>query len=87
LQVADDPPYNAPWSLFDLAQIKLFNRDGEGFLEFLSKGVENCAASWMPKTFRENLELLPFGADGLPALGEGIEQLRNAEAELGSAQV
>jgi Flp pilus assembly protein TadD len=86
LQVADDPPYNAPWSLFDLAQIRLFYRDGEGFLEFLSKGVENCAARWMPKTFRETLELLPGGADGLPALGEGIEQLRNAEAELGSAQ-
>ena len=82
LQVADDPPYNAPWSLFDLAQIRLFHKDGEGFLEYLAKGIENCAADWMPKTFRETLALLPGGVDGLSALEEGIEQLRNAEAEL-----
>jgi tetratricopeptide (TPR) repeat protein len=83
LQVADDPPYNAPWSLFDLAQIRLLQKDREGFLEFLAKGVENCTSGWMPKTFRETLELLPGGTDGMPGLAEGIKQLQDAEAELG----
>ena len=81
------PRTTHPGALFILAQIRLFNKDREGFLEFLGKGLENCAAGWMPKTFRETLELLPGGVDGLPALAEGIEQLRDAEAELGRPAV
>jgi hypothetical protein len=77
LQVRDNPPYNAPWSFFDLAQIRLFLGDRDGFLQYLQEGVLHCTADFMPRTFRENLELLPGGMGA-----EGIEILRQAEAQL-----
>lgn len=82
LQIGDEPPYNAPWSFFDLSQIRLFLGDRNGFLEYLSKGVESSGASWMLETFRQTLELLPRGAATLPGLEEGIDELRKAGGEL-----
>ncbi len=82
LQVKDEPPYNAPWSFFDLAQIRLFLGDRGDFLRNLGDGIANSGASWMAKAFRETLELLPQGEAALPGLEEGIALLRDAEAEL-----
>ncbi len=82
LQIADEPPYNPPWSFFDLAQIRLFLGDKSGFLEFLRQGVEHSGASWMLETFRQTLELLTRGSTVLPGLEEGIEELRTAGGEL-----
>ena len=80
-QVKDEPPYNAPWSFFDLAQIRLFQGDREGFLNYLEQGLLFSTAGWMPKTFRDTLELLPKDVT-LPGLDEGIEELKKGEAEL-----
>jgi len=86
LQVQDNPPYNAPWSFFDLAQIRLFQGDHEGFLKNLQRGVIFCGADFMPRTFRETLELLPKDPKAFPGLDEGIQILKRAEAELERAQ-
>lgn len=81
-QINDDPPYNPPWSFFDLAQIRLFQADREGFLSYVEQGLVFSKSAWMPKTFRENLELLPRDPDAFPGLEEGIEELKAGEAEL-----
>jgi hypothetical protein len=43
-QVADDPPYNVPWSFFDLSEIRLLKKDRDCFLDFLEKGISYCEA-------------------------------------------
>jgi Flp pilus assembly protein TadD len=86
LQVQDDPPYNAPWSFFDLAQIRLFQSDREGFLEYVDQGLLFCGAAWMPQTFRETLELIPKDPKTFPGLDEGIQILKKAEIQLTGAK-
>jgi len=81
LQVKDDPPYDPPWSFFDLAQIRLFNGDRQGFLDYLDQGLL-VSPDWAPKTFRETLELLPRNPELFPGLDEGIQTLKDAEGQL-----
>ena len=84
VQISDNPPYNAPWSLFDLglAEIRLYRGDPKEFLELVEKGLEHCPAAWMTKTFLESLELLVDGGVTLPGLEEGIARLRKAVDEV-----
>jgi len=82
LQVKDDPPYNAPWSFFDLAQIRLFQGDHDEFLANLRSGLPFCGSRYMPQTFRETLELLPKDPKAFPGLDEGIQILKKAETQL-----
>jgi tetratricopeptide (TPR) repeat protein len=81
-QTTDEPPYNVPWSFFDLAQTRLFQGDREGFLDNITLGIQYCTADWMPKTFRSTLELLPEQSQQFPGLDEGIVELKKAELEL-----
>jgi tetratricopeptide (TPR) repeat protein len=81
VQVISEPPYNPPWSAFDLAQVHLFLGNKDEFLNYLQEGVITSTNDWMPKTFRETLELLD-GNIQLPGLKEGIKRLKKAEAAL-----
>lgn len=81
-QVAQNPPYNAPWSFFDLAQTRLFLGDREGFLRYVEEGLSACDASWQPKTFRDTLALLGAETVGLDGLIEGLETLEASIAAL-----
>ena len=38
-QVADKPPSNAPWSFFDLSEVRLYSGDVEGFMNVLAERV------------------------------------------------
>lgn len=82
LQIRDDPPYNAPWSFFDLAQVCLFRGDQPGFLENIKKGISFSGSSFMPRTFYQTLDLLPREESLTPAIEQGIAQLRKAEEQL-----
>jgi tetratricopeptide (TPR) repeat protein len=75
-QVATDPPYDAPWSFFDLAEIRLYDGDRPGFLELAERGTEFAKAGWQVNTFRETLQLLLDRGVALDGLPEGIEMLR-----------
>jgi tetratricopeptide (TPR) repeat protein len=79
VQVNSEPPYNPPWSAFDLAQVHLFLRDKTNFLKYLREGIIASTDDWMPNTFRETLELLVEGNVKLPGLKEGIESLKKAK--------
>ena len=74
-QVASDPPYDPPWSLFDFAQIRLFNGAKDEFLSYLTTGTELANAPWQPETFRDTLKLLADGGVDLPGLREGMDIL------------
>jgi tetratricopeptide (TPR) repeat protein len=58
-QASARPPYNAPWSHFDLATARLLEGNYVGFGEAIENALEWCTAAWHPMTFRRTLELLP----------------------------
>jgi tetratricopeptide (TPR) repeat protein len=73
-QVASEPPYDPPWSFFDLAEIRLYQGNKEEFLTFAEKGTEH-AAKWQVLTFHDSLkQLLDAGVD-VPGMREGVEML------------
>lgn len=72
-QVEADPPTDTPWSFFDLAELRLYQNDEKGFIEFVKKGIASSDAEWQPETFRDTLHmsLVENGID-LPGLTEGL---------------
>jgi tetratricopeptide (TPR) repeat protein len=81
-QVATDPPMNAPWSFFDLSEIRLYAGDEPGFLDVLGQGLTYCEADWQAETHLKSLALLKAGGVSLPGLDAGLELLQDAVAEL-----
>jgi tetratricopeptide (TPR) repeat protein len=81
-QVATQPPMNAPWSFFDLSEVRLYAGDRQGFLDVLTEGLSYCAAYWQPETHLKSLSLLKAGGVSLPGLDDGLDLLRDAVAEL-----
>ena len=81
-QIADKPPSNAPWSFFDLSEVRLYSGDPEGFLNVLSDGLTYCTDYWQPETHLKSLLLLKAGGVTLEGLDDGLELLREATAEL-----
>ena len=77
VQTEQDPPYDSPWSFFDLAEIKLFVGDGEAFLRLITKGTEQSEADWQVKAFLESLRLLEPATAELPDLKRGIDLLES----------
>jgi tetratricopeptide (TPR) repeat protein len=74
-QTANHPPYDVPWSFFDLAEIRLYLGAPDDFLGTIDAGLVHCNASWQPKTFRDSLQLLVDGGVDLPGLAEGLRRL------------
>jgi tetratricopeptide (TPR) repeat protein len=81
-QVTTDPPMNAPWSFFDLSEVRLYTGDEQGFLDVLTQGLTYCDADWQPETHLKSLSLLKAGGVSLPGLDAGLELLQEAVAEL-----
>jgi tetratricopeptide (TPR) repeat protein len=74
-QTRQAPPYDAPWSFFDLAQIRLFRGDVAGFLTATQAGVKASEHDWQPKTFLDSLRLLLPASKELPGLEQAIAEL------------
>ena len=74
-QTKQAPPYDAPWSFFDLAQIRLFRGDVPGFLTAAKAGLDVSEHDWQPKTFLDSLRLLLPASKELPGLEQGIAEL------------
>jgi len=84
LQVADRPPYDAPWSFFDLAEIRLYLGQREQFRSLIEEGTHWCTAAWQATTCRESLQLLVDGGFDWPELREGMDALLRAAERLSS---
>lgn len=78
-QTLATPPTDVPWCYFDLAEIRLYQCDKDGFLEYLETGIQSCNADWQPQTFRDSLRDTLFAKDiDFPGLSEGIKRLEDA---------
>lgn len=84
LQVADRPPYNAPWSFFDLAEIRLYLGQRDQFRSLIEEGTRWCAAAWQATTCWESLQLLVGGGVDCPELREGMDAVLRAAERLNS---
>lgn len=73
IQIKNVPPYNAPWSFFDLAEINLFEKNRSKFLKNIKSGSNFSTAKWQIETFYKSLVLLK-GVKNLSAelLQEGL---------------
>ncbi|MBT8098605.1 MAG: tetratricopeptide repeat protein [Gammaproteobacteria bacterium] len=74
-QAASDPPYDAPWSHFDVAQIQLYLGDVDAFTETVDEALLACEHAWQAQTFRDTLAVLTDAGVALPGLTEGIARL------------
>ena len=74
-QTEQNPPYDSPWSFFDLAEIKLYQGKGDEFLQLVETGMGYTEADWQGKTFLSTLRLLEPASAELPKLKEGIALL------------
>jgi tetratricopeptide (TPR) repeat protein len=83
-KVESNPPIGPPWSFFDLAEIRLYAGDKEGFLTTLQDGLTYCNAAWQPQTNRESLAMLKEGGVDLAGLDEGLAMLEEMEKGLPS---
>jgi len=86
-QASTDPPTDAPWSLFDVAELRLYRNDETGFLDFLKKGLKTCEFDWQISTFHDSLKntLVEKGID-LPGLGTGIRILAEEKSKFAKKQ-
>jgi len=75
VQVTSDPPHDAPWSFFDLAQINLFLGDMAGALDFAVRGVEHANSPWQLDSYRRTLRELADRVVELPGLTDIIGML------------
>jgi tetratricopeptide (TPR) repeat protein len=81
-QAEANPPFDLPWCLFDLAEIRLYAADPAGFLEWTRKGLDKCEHRYEAATFRSALQILidagvePAGLrDGLALIDAALERL------------
>jgi tetratricopeptide (TPR) repeat protein len=81
VQVASNPPYDAPWTFFDLAQIRLYGGDAAQFLDFARRGAETAIQAWKIHTFVDSLRLLVKGGLEPTGIHDGIAMLES-EAKL-----
>lgn len=82
-QTVATPPADTPWSFFDLAELRLYQKDEDGFLKHIEEGIRSCNADWQPATFRDSLKncLMDSGIDPR-LLSAGIQRLDRAVEEL-----
>lgn len=73
-QVADNPPYNSPWSFFDLSTICLLLGKKDEALSILEEGLIN-AKDWEVKTHLKTLLLMENQKKNLPGLEDIIDML------------
>lgn len=77
-QVSNIPPYNVPWSFFDLSDIYLLLKDESEFLKLLEQGIKESTDAWQPETHLKSLLLLKEAEADIPGLNAGIRMLEKA---------
>lgn len=75
-QVENRPPYNIPWSHFDLALARYFLGDHDRMHDAVEAGLRHCFAAWQPRTFLNTLELLHVASAEDQFLVGVMERLR-----------
>jgi tetratricopeptide (TPR) repeat protein len=81
-QTKQKPPYEAPWSFFDLAEIKLLAGDVSGFVE-TAMSAASYSEQWHIDTFLQQIHMLEPAASEIPGLGAAIAELEGRLRDAG----
>jgi hypothetical protein len=76
MQIEDSPPYNAPWSFFDLSTIYLIKGKTQEAMDVLTNGVPFATANWMLGTHLDTLMLVEDRQQELPGWREICDLLK-----------
>jgi tetratricopeptide (TPR) repeat protein len=79
-QVSNSPPYNAPWSIFDLAEVCMIEGDERQFRSLIEAGITHSTAAWHITAVRDNLRLLRDAGVRIAGLEYAIAKLDMAHA-------
>lgn len=79
-QVADNPPYNSPWSFFDLSTIALLNGRPDEAQKILEDGA-TVSENWQLKSHKETLELIESQKENVPGLESILDYLKDVVTE------
>ena len=75
-QAQTNPPTDAPWCFFDLAELELYQRKSKAFQLQLAAGISACNAKWQVETCRDALKgTLQDNGIKLPGLIAGLKML------------
>jgi tetratricopeptide (TPR) repeat protein len=77
VQSQEQPPFDAPWCFFDLAEMKLYQGEPDAVVDIATKGFDFAKPTQID-TFIDSLRLLLPAADKLPGLKEAIEKLEKS---------
>jgi Tfp pilus assembly protein PilF len=81
-QLAADPTYNVPWSLFDRAEIRLYLGDATEFLRLVEEGLLACHHRGEAEAFLQSLHRLRDAGLDLAGLPDGITHIEERLAYL-----
>ena len=73
-QSLSDPPKDVPWCFYDLAEMRLYQGDEEGFLSYLKEAFKYSKEDWQIETFQSALE--DAKKIDLPGLTKGTKKLQ-----------
>jgi tetratricopeptide (TPR) repeat protein len=81
-QALANPPFDLPWCMFDLAELRLYAGDPAGFMDWARQGLDRCEHRYEAETFRSALQLL-LGLGAEPAgLRDGLALIDTALVKL-----
>jgi hypothetical protein len=81
-QAEANPPFDLPWCMFDLAEVRLYSGDPAGFLDWTRKGLDKCEHRYEAETFRSALQLLIDGGVEPAGLRDGLALIDAASTKL-----
>ena len=77
-QSLTEPPTDIPWCYYDLAEMKLYQGDRDGFLSYLDEGISH-SEDWQIESFQRALqETLVDSKINLPGLEDGMKKIQQA---------
>lgn len=74
-QASAQPPADAPWCFFDLAEISLYRRRLDDFASYVNQGAAAAGSRDELETFRSSLAALKTAGIALDGLDSGLELL------------
>ncbi len=76
-QSLSEPPKDVPWCFYDMAEMRLYQGDEEGFMSYLTEALKYSKEDWQIETFQSALEDAFIDKKiNLPGLKKGMKKLQ-----------
>jgi tetratricopeptide (TPR) repeat protein len=76
-QTKNNPPFDIPWSFFDLSDIQLYLGKEDTFIEYLNEGLFNCEDAWAAQTHLDSMLLTAKAFSHISVMDEAVELIKS----------